>query len=148
MAIFEPYIGFWFAAVHSSTMGVKRTSISNRYSSPITLNFEHKTNADTKMGTLLYRQNVKSRTISFNFAFDNLTLLEFEKMKQWLSIDSVQDLIFDEDTDITYRVKINGQPKLTYLCFDEVKDGVEQRIYKGEGQIEFIQFSFSQGEEI
>lgn len=138
----EPYVGFQLGYFHSKNRGIIRTNTNNRYQQSLTPNFELKTNTDAKIGIRLYKQEIKDKQIKIDFAFNNLTFNELEQVKSWLSNNEIQFLLFDEDSEYTY-VKIQNQPTINYICFDEKKDDTIQRIYKGEGSVNFIQYNFN-----
>lgn len=143
----EPYIGFQLGYFHSKNMGIKRVNTNNRYQQSLVPNFELKTNQDTKIGTRLYKQEVKDKQIKIDFAFDNLTQNEFDQIKNWLGNSELQPLILDEEENYSY-VKIYGQPNINYICFDEEKNGIVQRIYKGEGGVNFIQYKMDKNKTV
>lgn len=135
----EPYIGFQLGYFHSKNMGIKRVNTNNRYQQSLVPNFELKTNQDTKIGTRLYKQEVKDKQIKIDFVFDSLTQNEFDQVKNWLGNSELQPLILDEEENYSY-IKLQGQPNINYICFDEEKNGIVQRVYKGEGSVNFIQY--------
>jgi phage-related protein len=76
-------------------------------------------------------------------AYDHMTETQFRELRQWLGSDELKEFRFDERPYKAYWAKVASRPTLDYLCFMETKkDAInaqdKERIYKGEGEIEFI----------
>lgn len=129
------FIGFSFNGKHSyDDFGVYRVSDGSRYNDNLIPTMTDKT-ADVPGGDgqYFFKTNYKTRQFSVSIAFDRLTEEKYRQMRQWLDGQTIHDLVFDELPYKSYSAKVSGTPQLKTLCFDE--DG--QRIYKGEGIIQF-----------
>jgi len=67
-----------------------------------------------------------------------MTEYQLAKLKSWLGDKKVHDLIFDEVPYKVYKAKITGSATMKYIPFSE---GETNRVYKGEGSIQFTAFS-------
>ena len=128
-------------------------------------------------GSYFFGTNYRSKPITVSIAFDSMTEQEFRQLGRLLSIKKPSKLVFDERPYKVYMAKISAPPQLNYICFDEPKKRIEtkrngirivdrengeitweqvtpytyidekERIYKGEGTIEFVciqPYAFSQ----
>lgn len=131
------FCGFTWRGDHSSKYGIVRVSDGSRYNDTILPAFQDTTQ---KMpgsdGTLYWESFYTNKTFSVNIAFDHLTEDNYRKLRQWLNGKDRGELIFDEAPYKAYTVKIQNAPQLKTICFN--KDN--QRIYKGEGTIQFIAY--------
>jgi predicted phage tail component-like protein len=128
------FLGFTFNGKHSYLdLGVLRT-ISDRMQHSLSPDMNDIT-ADNPggEGTYYFGSRHKSRKFSIDFAFDHLTEQQMREWKKFCSNKELSDLIFDEEPYKVYKAKITGSPVLKTIAFDE--NG--QRIYKGEGTLEF-----------
>ena len=131
------FLGFTIGNIHSSELGIVRVSDGSRYKEDYIPNFNDVTaTVPGKDGAYYFGSNYTQRTFTIKFAFDNLTDSQLKKLRQILGKKEPQDLIFDETPYKVYTVKANGQPNLSYVGFDDE----ENRIYKGEGEINFIAY--------
>ena len=132
------FIGFTFNGVHSSELGIIRVSEGDRYNESLLPSLSSKTiDVPGGDGTYYFGTYYTQRQIKITIAFDSLTQSQFTRLTTLFGTKKIVPLIFDESPYKVYYVKINNTLDLTYICFDE--DG--QRIYKGEGNIEFICYS-------
>ena len=130
------FIGFTYNGLHSfDNFGVYRTSDGSRYNDNLIPQLTDKT-ADVPGGDgqYFFKTNYKTRQFIIPIAFDALTELQYRTMRQWLDGQGIHDLIFDEAPYKVYSAKVAGTPQLKTLCFDD-ENG--QRVYKGEGTIQF-----------
>jgi hypothetical protein len=72
-----------------------------------------------------------------------MTEKQFRGLRQWLGGEKLKEFRFDERPYKAYWVKVAERPELDYVCFMEDVDNnfiEKERIYKGEGEIEFIAY--------
>ena len=137
------FMGFTFGGKHSSNMGIVRTSDGSRYNSELLPSFNDVTVAvPGGDGTYYFGSYYQQKVFSVPFATDELTESEFRELRRWFGDKGIHQLIFDEAPYKAYSAKIAAVPNFNYICFDEVAPmersvGV-QRIYKGEGTIQFV----------
>lgn len=139
------FTGFYLGNIHSSTYGILRTSDGDRYNEGLIPEFE---NLEVELvggnGSAYGGRHFKKTKFEIKIAFDHLTEKQFKDMRAWLGKEELQPLRFDERPYKTYWVKLERRPELEYVCFMEDKDGgvmgEKERIYKGEGELEFIAF--------
>ena len=119
-------------------------------------------------GSYFFGTLYRNKPITISIAFDSMTEPQFRQLTKLLSIRRPCRLIFDERPYKVYSAKIATPPQLNYICFDEYKKDVveprqgiriidrsgpepiweqvtpyvptteKERIYKGEGTIEFV----------
>lgn len=129
------FIGFTYGGKHSiDDFGIYRTSDGSRYNDNLIPPLTDKT-ADVPGGDGQYYFNshYKPRQFSISIAFDSLTEVQYQQVRKWLNGKEIKELIFDEHPYKVYSAKVIGTPQLKTICFD--KSG--ERIYKGEGTIQF-----------
>lgn len=129
------FIGFTYGGKHSiDDYGIYRTSDGNRYNDNIIPGLNDKT-ADIPggEGQYFFYSRYKTKQFSIPIAFDSLTEVQYQEMKKWLSGKEIKELIFDESPYKVYSAKVTGTPSLKTICFEEGG----QRVYKGEGNIQF-----------
>lgn len=132
------FIGFTFNGVHSSDLGIVRTSGGDRYEESLIPSSTLKTvDIPGGDGTYYFGMNYTQKPINLNIAYDSLTQEQISQLTSLFGTKKIVPLIFDEEPYKVYNVKVSGEPRLTYLCFDENN----QRIYKGEGSIPLICYS-------
>lgn len=162
-AIKGDFMGFTFNGVHSSELGLIRVSDNSRYAENLFPTIQDKTvqvpGAD---GTYYFGSFYTQRPINISVAFDDLSEDQFQRIKRIYGDKKVHDLIFDEAPYKVYKVKTTGTPNLKYVCFSKNMDEFDRdyqsnkqiktkedlygvgarspfgRIYKGEGQLNFI----------
>ena len=131
------FLGFTFGDIHSSKLGIVRTSNGSRYEMGLLPSLVDKTvqvlGADR---TYYFGSNYTQKNFSLPIAFDNITEEQLYEMQYIFGTKKMSRLIFDEAPYKQYMVKSNGIQGLNFVCFDE--DG--QRIYKGEGSLQFIAY--------
>ena len=129
------FIGFSFNGKHSiKDFGVYRTSDGSRYNDNLIPQLNDKA-ADIVGGNgqYFFGSTHKTRQFSIPIAFDSLTETKYREMRRWLDGKEIHDLVFDEVPYKVYSAKVSGTPQLKTICFDEQGE----RIYKGEGTIQF-----------
>ena len=116
-------------------LGLTRVSSSNRYSEnlnpPITDKTVVKPDED---GAYYFSSTLGSTTHSISAAFDKISEEQLRKLKQIQSSKEFWKLTYDNLPFKYYIVKPTGTSKISYVPFYEN----EQRVYKGEGTLEFI----------
>lgn len=141
MVIHGDFYGFSFRGKHSSDFNILRVSNGSRYDEDLIPTFKDQTlyvpGADE---TFYFNSHYQQRTFNIKVAFNKLTEKNFRELRQWLNGTDIGPLVFDECPYKAYSVKVQSAPKWQTICFDEVVDGVKQRIYKGEGTINFIAY--------
>jgi phage-related protein len=133
----DDFVGFSFGGVHSSTLGIIRTSEGSRYNQNLFPTIQEQTvRVPGGEGTYYFGSNYTQRQFSIFIAFDSLTEELFRKLLDTFGTKELKQLVFDEAPYKYYMVKTTGLPQLKYICFDE--NG--ERIYKGEGILNFIAY--------
>lgn len=129
------FLGFTFNGKHSYLdLGVIRI-INDRIQTQLSPDISDLTAESTGGdGIYFFGSYHKSRKFTVDFAFDGLTETQLRNWKKFCSYKDLSDLIFDEEPYKVYTAKIASAPMLKALAFEE--NG--QRIYKGEGSLEFI----------
>ena len=145
MALSGDFIGFTFNGVHSSDMGIIRTSDGSRFNENLLPASTDKTvQIPGGDGTYYFGSNYTQRQIPISIATDELTETQFRQLKQWLGDKQIHPLVFDEAPYKTYMVKTSSIPTLKFICFDNITKNngeiVVNRIYKGEGSLQFIAY--------
>lgn len=145
MALSGDFIGFTFNGVHSSDMGIIRTSDGSRFNENLLPTSTDKTvQIPGGDGTYYFGSNYTQRQIPISVATDELTETQFRQLKQWLGDKQIHSLVFDEAPYKTYMVKTSNIPTLKFICFDNItKNNGEMtvdRVYKGEGSLQFIAY--------
>lgn len=135
------YIGFSFGKkadgtpMHSSDLGIVRTSNGSRFDENLLPTMQDKTvPVPGGDGTYYFGSYYTQRQFSVSFAFDSLTEEQVATLKSHFGDKKIQDLIFDERPYKIYRAKVTGSATLKYIPFSE---GATNRLYKGEGTLQF-----------
>lgn len=132
------FIGFSIGNFHSSKLGILRTSDGSRFNESLLPGFSDAT-AQVPGGDGMYywKSNYSQKPFSIPIAYDSMTETQLRNLRRAMACKDIVPLVFDERPYKEYLVKPTGEPQLSYICFDE-KD---QRIYKGEGTLEFTAYS-------
>ena len=131
----EDYIGFTYNGFHSSSLGIKRVSDGSRFNENLLPTIQDKTvQVPGGDGTYYYGSYYTQKQFNIPFAFDSLTEEQLAQLKRIFGDKNVHDLIFDETPYKIYRAKVTGTATLKYIPFAE---GETNRVYKGEGTIQF-----------
>lgn len=132
------YLGFTYGGIHSSELGIVRTSASNRYDDQLLPASKAKTvEVPGGDGSYFFGQQFTQRQFTVNFAFDHLTDEQLRTLRAALGHKTVKPLIFDETPYKVYAAAVTGNATAKHLCFD---DNYYGRVYKGEGTIQFTCF--------
>ena len=138
MALKGDFIGFSFNGVHSSDLGIVRTSDGSRYNENLLPTFQDQTvQIPGGDGSYYFGTTYTNRQFSIPIAFDNLSEENFRKLRTVFDGKTMGKLIFDEAPYKYYMVKPTGTPQLKYICFGRTG---EPRVYKGEGTINFVAY--------
>lgn len=138
MALKGDFIGFSFNGIHSSVLGIIRTSDGSRYNENLLPTFQDQTvQVPGGDGSYYFGTTYTNRQFSIPIAFDDLSEENFRKLRTTFDGKTMGKLIFDEAPYKYYMVKSTGTPQLKYICFG--KTG-EPRVYKGEGTINFVAY--------
>lgn len=153
--------------VHSSDLGIVRTSNGGRYDDNLLPTIQDKTTqVPGGDGTYYFGSFYTQKQFSLSIAYDNLTEEQVQKIKRLFGDKKLHQLIFDENPYKVYTVKATGTPQLKFIAFDAVNTlryGTEDyesntisskdelygqnpsvsnyRIYKGEGTLSFIAYN-------
>ena len=132
------YVGFTFNGIHSSSLGIVRTSEGSRFNENLLPTIQDKT-VQVPGGDGMYHFGSYYTQKQFNipYAFDSLTEEQLAKIKQVFGDKKIHDLIFDEAPYKIYQVKVTGTSSIKHIPFAE---GAVNRIYKGEGTIQFTAY--------
>lgn len=129
------YIGFSYNGKHSSDLGIVRTSNGSRFDESLLPTMQDKTaQVPGGDGTYYFGSYYTARTFSVSFAFDSLTEEQFAFLKSHFGDKKIHDLIFDERPYKIWKAKVTGSATMKHIPFAE---GETNRIYKGEGTIQF-----------
>lgn len=142
MPIKGDFISFTYNGVHSTELGIVRTSSSNRYNDQLVPASQSKTIVvPGGNGTYFFGSNYTQRAITLNIAYDEVTEATLRRMRKVFSTDTMHPLIFDDAPYKVYYAKVNDQPQLNYIPFQNHDSDFlsgTPRIYKGEGTINFV----------
>lgn len=131
------YIGFTFGAYHSSELGILRTSDGSRYEEDLTPPIKDVVlNIEGNDTSYFLESQYEPKIFTINIAFDGLTEEQISQLRCVFQGTTEQPLIFDERPYKAYYAKIQNPISLKYIPFD-IKG---ERIYKGEGVINFIAY--------
>jgi phage-related protein len=140
------FTGFYLDGIHSSTYGIIRTSDGNYYPEGLIPEFD---DYDIELvggdGDVYSGRRYRKTSFTIPIAFDHLTEKQLRELRNWVGGDKLKEFRFDERPYKAYWVKISSRPELEYVCFMEQKQdgalGEQERIYKGEGALEFTAYS-------
>ena len=129
------YMGFTYNGIHSSDLGIVRTSDGSRFNENLLPTMQDKTvQVPGGDGTYFFGSYYTQRQFNVSFAYDSLTEEQIARIKQVFGDKKVHDLVFDETPYKVYSAKVTGTATLKYIPFSE---GETNRRYKGEGTIQF-----------
>lgn len=129
------FISFSFNGVHSSELGIVRTSDGSRFNENLLPTIQDKTvQVPGGDGTYFFGSYYTQRQFNVPIAFDSLTEEQVGRLYSHFGDKQIHELIFDERPYKYYMAKITGTPQIKTICF-EVNG---KRIYKGEGTLNFI----------
>ena len=133
------FIGFSYNGIHSSDLGIVRTSNGSRFEKNLLPTMQDKTaTVPGGDGTYYFNSQYTQRQFNVSFAFDSLTEEQFNFLSFHFGDKKVHPLVFDEEPYKTYYAKVTGTASIKYICFDESKGEKKlARVYKGEGSVVF-----------
>ena len=133
------YMGFTYNNTHSSALGIVRTSDGSRFNENLLPTIQDKTvQVPGGDGMYFFGSYYTQRQFSVSFAFDSLTEEQIGEIRRVFGDKQIHDLIFDERPYKVYSAKVTGTATLKYIPFTE---GSTNRLYKGEGTIQFTCYS-------
>lgn len=133
------YLGFTFNGVHSSDLGIVRTSDGSRFNENLLPTIQDKTvQIPGRDGSHFFGSYYTSKQFNISFAYDSMTESQMNRLKQVLGDKKIHDLVFDEAPYKIYSAKITGSATIKYIPFAE---GETNRVYKGEGTIQFTAYN-------
>ena len=132
------YIGFSFNGIHSSELGIVRTSEGSRFNENLLPTIQDKT-VQVPGGDGMYHfgSYYTQRQFNISYAFDALTEEQLARIKAVFGDKKIHELIFDEAPYKKYYAKVTGSASIKHIPFGE---GALNRIYKGEGSIQFTAY--------
>ena len=133
------YIGFTFNGVHSSELGIKRTSEGSRFNENLLPTIQDKA-VQVPGGDGMYHfgSYYTQRQFNISYAFDALTEEQLARIKNVFGDKKIHELIFDETPYKVYQAKVTGSASIKHIPFEE---GETNRLYKGEGSIQFTAYN-------
>ena len=130
------FLGFTYNGVHSSDLGIVRTSDGSRFNENLLPTIQDKTvQVPGGDGTYFYGSYYTQRQFSVGFAFDNLNEEQVRNLRSRFGDKKIHELIFDENPYKIYQAKVTGTAQIKHLVFDEGEG--RERIYKGDGTVQF-----------
>ena len=132
------YIGFSFNGIHSSELGIVRTSEGSRFNENLLPTIQDKT-VQVPGGDGMYHfgSYYTQRQFNISYAFDALTEEQLARIRAVFGDKKIHELIFDEAPYKKYYAKVTGSASIKHIPFGE---GALNRIYKGEGSIQFTAY--------
>ena len=132
------YVGFTFNGIHSSELGIKRTSDGSRFNENLLPTIQDKT-VQVPGGDGMYHfgSYYTQRQFNISYAFDALTEEQLARIKEVFGDKKIHELIFDESPYKAYKAKVTGSAQIKHIPFAE---GATNRVYKGEGSIQFAAY--------
>lgn len=131
------FLGFQLGNEHSYNVNVTRVSSNDRYNDALIPNFTDSTvQVQGAEGTYYFDTVETTKQFQVDFAFDNLSETELNRLRHMFGYKGLKRLIFDEKPDRYYMVRPTQPPVLSYLPFGEGED----LVYKGEGSVQFIAY--------
>lgn len=128
------FIGFTYNGIHSSDLGIVRTSNGSRFDENLLPTIQDKTaQIPGGDGTYYFGSYYTQRQFNVSFAFDSLSESQIEFLRMHFGDKQIHTLVFDESPYKSYQAKVTGTATIKHIPFD-AKEG---RIYKGEGTIQF-----------
>lgn len=129
------FLGFTYNNIHSSVIGITRSNSGDRFEGKLipTLKDRAVDRLSTD-GQFFYGSTYQKREFKVDFAFEEMTESQMEKIKREWNDKKIHDLIFDEEPYKVYSAKLTGNSMLKHLAFDKSKT---ERVYHGEGTFVF-----------
>ena len=136
------YLGFTYGEksdgtpMHSSDLGIVRTSDGSRFNENLLPTIQDKTvQVPGGDGTYYFGSYYTQRQFSVSFAFDELTEFQLRQLRAHFGDKKLHKLTFDEAPYKSYTAKVTGTAQIKHLVFNEGTG--RERVYKGEGSIQF-----------
>ena len=132
------YVGFTFNGIHSSSLGIVRTSEGSRFNENLLPTIQDKTvQVPGGDGMYLFGSYYTQRQFNISYAFDALTEQQLARIRAVFGDKKIHELIFDEAPYKKYYAKVTGSASIKHIPFGE---GELNRIYKGEGSIQLTAY--------
>lgn len=130
------YIGFTFGQYHSSDLGLYRVSDGSRYQREVSATTEDRVlRIEGSDVSHFIEARLEPRTISLNIAYDNLSEEQVSLIGRVFDGKQVKPLVLDELPFKAYYARVQRGVELSFVPFGTIYG---ERVYKGEGTIEFI----------
>lgn len=114
------FTGFTFDGIHSSELNIYRVSDGDRYDEELIPEINDRTTEiPGNNGEYFWGSNYGKRSFSIKIAYDEVTEVQFRKIRRLFSTRKVVPIIFDERPYKVYYVKMESPIELNYICFDE-----------------------------
>lgn len=131
------FTGFRFGNIHSEDLHLVVVSSSDRYKKNLLPeNKDYSVEVPGGNGSYYFGSTFENREFRVEVAFDEVDEKTWRRISNLFATDKLQDLVFDELPYKTYKAKIKSKPEFKCLCFTDRNTG--ERIYKGEGTLNFI----------
>lgn len=118
-------LGFTFNNVHSSSLGLVRTSSGNEFVENLLPELDNKIlNKPGSDGGYYFGSNFTQRTINLDLAFDGLTEKDLRKIKQLFGAKTLGNLVLDETPYKMYKVRISSAPSISYFAYSTEYSGM------------------------
>lgn len=118
-------LGFTFNNVHSSSLGLVRTSSGNEFVENLLPELDNKIlNKPGSDGGYYFGSNFTQRTINLDLAFDGLTEKDLRKIKQLFGAKTLGNLVLDETPYKMYKVRISSAPSISYFAYSTEYSGI------------------------
>lgn len=131
----QGYLGFTYNGKHSSEFNIIRVSDGSRFNENLLPTIQDKTiPVPGVSGKIFQRADYDTRVFSISVAYDNMSEQDIRNMRGWLGDKKIHKLVFDELPYKTWYAKVTGTASMKWLPFNE---GESNRLYKGEGTIQF-----------
>lgn len=132
------YIGFTYNGISSSDLGIVRVSDGSRFNESLLPASQDKVvqvpGAD---GAYYFGSYYGQKQFNVSFAYDALSEKELANLRQVFGDKKIHPLVFEETPYKVYSAKVTGTASIKYIPF---KEGKTNRIYKGEGSIQFTAY--------
>jgi len=117
MAFQGSFLGFSYSTnasnslIHSSTLGIVRTSNSNRFDDALTASFKDIiSTVEGADGSYYFGTNYQTKQFTLSFAFDSVTDSQLRQMRQLFGEKGIHKLVLDEFPYKAYYVKPSTAP--------------------------------------
>ena len=129
------FIGFSYNGIHSSDLGIIRTSDGSRFNEfLLPVSQDKVVQVPGQDGSYFFGSQYTQQQFNVNFAFDGLTEQQLHNLAIFFGDKKIHPLVFDERPYKTYMAKVTGSTMIKHVPFSQ---GSLNRIYKGEGSVQF-----------